>query len=79
MVEVLEKSLESYEREKRTQSDKELEKYVKIIERKKFPHPNENFTCDKCSEEFQNETAYTYDPILGKLTKTYCSDCINII
>ena len=78
IVEILEKALEAYENQRKEpkQSTKKLSDYVKVIERKKFPHPNENFTCDKCSEEFQNETAYSYDPVLGKLTKTYCSDCV---
>ncbi|MEG7979116.1 MAG: hypothetical protein NY202_04410 [Mollicutes bacterium UO1] len=43
MVEILEKSLESYGREKQIQADKELEKYVKIIERKNpKASPNKN-------------------------------------
>jgi hypothetical protein len=72
----LEKALESYQREKQIQQDKELEKYVKVIERKKFSHPHETFTCDKCGIKFQNETAYAYSSRLGKKSKTYCGECI---
>jgi hypothetical protein len=89
MVEVLEKSLESYEREKQVHSDKELEKYVKVIERKPKtkpqpklnPYTYTNFTCDNCQSEYKQETAYSYAPNLKELDRyhTYCSDCFNII
>src|SRR6266516_2487092 len=62
MIEVLEKSLEVYKQEKQIQSDKELEKYVKVIEHKPKPktpklnpHPYTNFTCNNCESVFQNE------------------------
>jgi hypothetical protein len=79
MVEVLERAFEGYEREKQTEAEKELEKHVKVIERKPkkiFSHPNKSFDCDKCGESFKNETAYSYVPGLGKTTKTYCENCV---
>jgi len=81
MVELVEKSLECYKQhcsEVSQASDKELEKYRKIIEpkpKKVFFHPHQDFTCDKCGASFQNETAYSYVAGLGKTTKTYCGDC----
>lgn len=74
LVEVLEKALESYKREKQ-----ELENYVKVIEpkpKKVFSHPDKNFNCDNCGTSFQNEIAYSYAPSLGKTTRTYCRGCI---
>lgn len=79
MVEVLEKAFAEYERGRQEKSDKELEKYRKIIEpkpKKVFFHPHQDFTCDKCGTSFQNETAYSYAASLGKFTKTYCSNCV---
>lgn len=79
MVEVLERAFEGYEREKQVQTEKELEKYVKIIEtepKKIIFHPNKNFDCDKCETSFKNETAYSYSASLTKFTKTYCSSCV---
>lgn len=79
MVEVLERAFEGHEREKQVEAEKELEKYVKVIENKPkkiFSHPNKNFDCDKCRESFRNETVYTNTPGLGKNTKTYCRDCV---
>jgi len=78
MVEIVEKSLECYKQHcSESIQTKELEKYVKVIERKKFTHSNETFTCDKCGIKFQNETAYAYSSRLGKKSKTYCGECIN--
>jgi len=79
MVEVLEKAFAEYERGRQEKSDKELEKYRKIIEpkpKKVFFHPHQDFTCDKCGASFQDETAYSYAASLGKSTKTYCSNCV---
>jgi len=79
MVEVLEKAFAEYEWGRQEKSDKELEKYRKIIQpkpKKVFFHPHQNFTCDKCGAGFQNETAYSYATSLGKSTKTYCSNCV---
>jgi ribosomal protein S27E len=79
MVEVLERAFERYGREKQVQAEKELEKYVKIIEtkpKKVFSHPNKRFDCDNCGESFQDETAYTYSDSSTKFTKTYCSNCV---
>jgi late competence protein required for DNA uptake (superfamily II DNA/RNA helicase) len=79
MVEVLEKAFEKYEREKQVQAEKGLEKYIRVIEpkpKKVISHPNKNFTCDKCGEEFQRETAYSYVASLTKFARTYCRDCI---
>ena len=79
MVEVLERAFAEYERGRQEKSDKELEKYRKIIEpkpKKVFFHPHQDFTCDKCGAGFQNETAYSYATSLGKFTKTYCSNCV---
>jgi len=79
MVEVLEKAFAEYERGRQEKSDKELEKYRKIIEpkpKKVFFHPHQDFTCDKCGASFQDETAYSYAASLGKFTKTYCSNCV---
>jgi len=79
MVEMLEKAFAEYERGRQEKSDKELEKYRKIIEakpKKVFFHPHQNFTCDKCGASFQDETAYSYAASLGKFTKTYCSNCV---
>lgn len=81
MVEVLEKSLESYEREKEIKAEKELEKYRKIIPAKSkpklTPYPHTNFTCDKCGEEYEQETAYSVARNLKELDQypTYCADC----
>jgi hypothetical protein len=43
-----------------------------------YPYSRLNFTCDNCSEEFRNKTAYSpiknarqYDQFI-----TYCSDCV---
>lgn len=80
MVEVLERSFAEYEREKQVQAEKELEKYVKIIEpkpKKMTSHPNKNFDCDKCGKSFQSDTAYSYNASLAKFTKTYCRNCVN--
>ena len=74
MIEVLEKALECYKREKG-----ELEKYVKIVSpkpKKIFFHPHQNFDCDKCGAGFQDETVYSYDTSLRKTTRTYCRRCI---
>jgi len=84
MVEILEKSLGSYEREKQTRSEKDLEKYVKIIERKPKskpkinPYPYTNFTCDNCQSEYEKEMAYSIARNLKELNRypTYCSDCV---
>ena len=79
MVEVLERAFAEYERERQEKSDKELEKYRKIIgpkPKKVFFHPHQDFTCDKCGASFQDETAYSYATSLGKFTKTYCSNCV---
>ena len=76
MVEVLERAFEEYEERKQ---EKELEKYVKVIEpktKKMFFHPNKKFDCDKCGGEFQQETAYSYSASLTKFTKTYCGGCV---
>jgi hypothetical protein len=83
MIEILEKALKSYEREKQTHSKKELEKYVKVIERKPkskpklIPYPHTNFTCDKCQSDYEKETAYSVARNLKELDQypTYCSDC----
>jgi len=76
MVEIVEKSLECYKQHcSESNQLKDLEKYVKVVECKKFSHPNETFTCDKCGASFQNETAYSYSSSLEKTTKTYCGEC----
>ncbi|MCE8162793.1 MAG: hypothetical protein I3273_01505 [Candidatus Moeniiplasma glomeromycotorum] len=38
----------------------------------------QNFTCDKCGEEFQQETAYSYAPDLDQAEGyyTYCENCV---
>jgi transposase-like protein len=79
MVEVLERAFKRYEQEKQVQAEKELEKYVKVIEtkpKKIFSHPNKRFDCDKCGASFQDETAYTYSGSSTKFTRTYCSNCV---
>ena len=70
MVELVEKSLECYK-----QHCSEVN-YGQSSNKKVFFHPHQNFTCDKCGTEFQNETAYSYATSLGKSTKTYCSNCV---
>jgi hypothetical protein len=85
MIEVLEKALESYKREKQVQSEKELEKYRKIIPPKiKLKKPkltaylHANFTCDNCGDEYEQETAYSYARNLEEFrhSSTYCSNCV---
>ncbi|CAG8592286.1 8701_t:CDS:2 [Diversispora eburnea] len=82
MVEILEKSLESYEREKKVKSGKELEKVVKVIEPKPkkpqlTPYYPLNFACDNCGDEYEQDTAYSYAPSMREINDfhTYCSDC----
>jgi len=63
---------------------KELEKYVKIIERKPKPQPKlkpyflRNFECDRCGNEYYDETAYSYAPSMKEINDyhTYCSGCV---
>jgi hypothetical protein len=85
MVEVLEKAFTKYEKEK---SEKELEKHVEVIERKPkpksksqkklFPYHLSNFICDKCGDEYVEDTAYSYAPSMNEINdyKTYCSNCV---
>ena len=43
-------------------------------------YPYQNFACDKCGNEYQNETAYSVAPSLdqAKGYSTYCSNCVKI-
>ena len=59
---------------------KGLEKYKKVIERKSKklnPYPHQDFACDNCQSECQQETLYSLAPNLSQLKRyhTYCSDC----
>lgn len=80
IVEVLERALESYEKQKQTQTTKKLSDYGKVIERKQKlnPYPYTNFTCDKCRKEYEQETAYSVAKNLKELDHypTYCADCV---
>ena len=79
MVEVLEKAFEKYEKQQEI-SDKELEKYRKIIQ----PKPQlksyrlSGFECDNCGDEYVEDTAYSYAPSMDEINdyKTYCSNCV---
>jgi hypothetical protein len=63
---------------------KELEEYVKVIERKPKPQPKlapyflRNFECDRCGNEYYDETAYSYAPSMKEINdyQTYCSGCV---
>ena len=68
MVELVEKSLACYQQHSEVNSSQSTKKLTL--------HPHKNFTCDKCGEKFQNESAYSYASKLGKLAKTYCGDCV---
>jgi len=85
MVEVLEKAFEEYEEKKQEISDKELEKYRKTIQPKPKkskpqlkPYRLSGFECDKCGDEYEQDTAYSYAPSLSEINdyKTYCSNCV---
>ena len=84
MVEVLEKAFGEYERREQEKSDKELEKYVKVVERKPKPQKKlspyrlSNFICDKCGDEYVEDISYSYAPSLNEINdyKTYCSNCV---
>jgi len=63
---------------------KELERYVKVIERKPKPQSKlksyflRNFECDNCGNEYCDETAYSYAPSMNEINEyyTYCSECV---
>lgn len=63
---------------------KELEKYVKVIEPKPKPQPKLtpyyllNFICDKCGDEYEEDTAYSYAPSVKEINEyyTYCWECV---
>ena len=63
---------------------KELEKYVKVIPAKPKPQPKlkpyflRNFECDRCGNEYYDETAYSYAPSMKEINDyyTYCSGCV---
>ena len=82
MIEVLEKALESYKKEKQVQAEKELEKYRKIIEpkpqKKLSPYHLSNFVCDDCGDEYVEDTAYSYAPSMNEINdyQTYCRNCV---
>ena len=86
MIEIVEKALKLYEKQhkKPKQPTKKLSNYVKIIPAKPKPQPKLtpysylNFTCDKCGEEYVEETAYSYAPSMKEINDhyTYCSDCV---
>ncbi len=82
MVEVLEKAFEVYNNQenKKTKSDKQ-----KISKKKKednfqelYPHYSVDFTCDRCGEEYEEGTAYSFvrDWVESKRYLTYCSNCV---
>lgn len=65
---------------------KELEKYVKVIERKPkieskpklIPYYPLNFICDNCGDEYRQDTAYSYARSLDEINdyRTYCRGCV---
>lgn len=87
-VEVLEKALEIYEREKRSfvgeqrkqsQSNSNKKKISKKQDTQElYPHYSVNFTCDKCGEQYEEEKAYSFvrDWNEKKRYSTYCSNCV---
>jgi hypothetical protein len=81
-IEILERALESYKKEKQTQSDKKLQKYRKIIQPKPqkelTPYRLECFGCDNCGDEYYNEIAYSYAPSMNEINdyQTYCGNCV---
>jgi transposase-like protein len=72
MVELVEKSLEHYQQYCSEVNASQSTKKLTL-------HPHKNFTCDKCGEEYEDETAYSYASKLGKSAKTYCRDCVRNI
>jgi hypothetical protein len=81
---IIEESLREY-LNKISLESKELEKYRKIIPAKpKKPQPKlspyrlEGFECDRCGDEYYDETAYSYAPSLKEINnyQTYCSNCV---
>lgn len=86
MIEIMEKALKLYEKQhkKPKQPTKKLANYVKIIpakpksQPKLIPYSHLNFTCDRCGEEYEQETAYSPARHLTELDHqpTYCSDCV---
>jgi len=76
-VEVLEKALECYEKQRKKENQhlpsnkekptqKPLNRFIKV-----------NFTCDKCYQKFERDTVYSPAPNLDQLKDypTYCTDC----
>lgn len=83
LIEVLEKSLELYQKNyKKPKKTKKLSNYVKVIQSKPqrqiSPYHLSNFICDKCGDEYEQDTAYSYAPSLSEINdyKTYCSNCV---
>ncbi len=78
---IIEESLASYLDKL---NKKELERYVKVIERKPKSQPKlkpyflRRFECDSCGEEYVEETAYSYAPSMKEINDyhTYCSGCV---
>lgn len=61
-----------------------LEKKEEEAEKPKKPQPKltpyklNAFECDKCGDEYEQDTAYSYAPNLEQINnyKTYCSNCV---
>jgi hypothetical protein len=83
-VAIVEESLRRY-LERVSLESKELEKYRKIIPAKPqksqprlTPYCLRNFECDRCGNEYYDETAYSYAPSMKEINnyQTYCSNCV---
>jgi len=82
---IIEESLAAY-LEKVNAEIKELEKYVKVIERKPRPQPQLipyryfHFICDNCGEEYEDAVVYSVAKSWEELKTwkydTYCSNCV---
>jgi len=72
LIEVLEKSLELYQKNYKGSRPKKPQK-------KLSPYHLKGFECDNCGDEYYNKTAYSYAPSLNEINdyRTYCSDCVN--
>ncbi|KLL02820.1 MAG: hypothetical protein MRECE_43c011 [Mycoplasmataceae bacterium CE_OT135] len=88
-VEVLEKALECYEKQRKKENqhqqpkDKKQESKISPqIKQKEIKKPlnqfwKVNFICDKCYRRFEKSIVYSLSPDLDELNQypTYCADC----
>lgn len=75
MVEIIEKSLECYQKHCSKIDLSSKERNEQYVQNQLHPYFRQNFICNNCQRKLYNETAYSPTQHSGFLVITYCSNC----